>query len=92
MLQGSKAKYGVDGKWVSLYQKNKDGRFTVNDNKEEFEAKGQFYKEITSREDLLEVMQLVEATRTAKSHALNDRSSRSHGVVMVKQVVKNGNT
>jgi hypothetical protein len=40
LLQGSKAKYGADGKWVSPYQKNKDGRFTVNDTKEEFEAKG----------------------------------------------------
>jgi len=35
-------------------------------------------------------MQLVEATRTAKSHAINDRSSRSHCVVMLKQTVKSG--
>jgi len=35
-------------------------------------------------------MQIVEATRTAKSHALNDRSSRSHCLVTVKQSVKAG--
>jgi hypothetical protein len=35
-------------------------------------------------------MQLIEATRTAKSHALNDRSSRSHCVVILKQVSKEG--
>jgi Ca2+-binding EF-hand superfamily protein len=36
-------------------------------------------------------MQLVEATRTAKSHAINDRSSRSHCVVVLKQTIKSGN-
>jgi len=35
-------------------------------------------------------MQLVEATRTAKSHALNDRSSRSHCIVTIKQTLKKG--
>jgi hypothetical protein len=35
-------------------------------------------------------MQIIEATRTAKSHALNDRSSRSHCIVIIKQTVKKG--
>ena len=40
---------------------------------------------------MMEIMRLVEATRTAKSHAINDRSSRSHCLVTLKQVVKEGN-
>ena len=35
-------------------------------------------------------MILIEATRTAKSHALNDRSSRSHCLVILKQIVNDG--
>jgi hypothetical protein len=35
-------------------------------------------------------MQLIEATRTAKSHALNERSSRSHCIVILKQLSKFG--
>ena len=58
--------------------------------KEKFEASGALYKPLESTRDLLEVMKLVEATRTAKSHALNDRSSRSHCVVMVKRTIKDG--
>lgn len=40
---------------------------------------------------MMEIMRLVEATRTAKSHAINDRSSRSHCMVTLKQTIKNGN-
>ena len=36
-------------------------------------------------------MKIIEATRTAKSHALNDRSSRSHCLVSIKLTKKNGN-
>ena len=92
-MGGNKPKYTADGKWVCPFQKNDKGNFSISDfSKEKFEAKGQFFKEIGSRQDLLEVMQLIEATRTAKSHALNDRSSRSHCVVIVKQVIKKGNS
>lgn len=59
--------------------------------KEECEMKGQTFKVIESSEEMMEIMRLVEATRTAKSHALNDRSSRSHCIVTLKQVVKEGN-
>ena len=40
MMKGSKAKFGSDGKWVSPYQKDDKGNFTLNNTKEEFEAKG----------------------------------------------------
>jgi hypothetical protein len=35
-------------------------------------------------------MKIIEATRTAKSHALNDRSSRSHCLVSIKLTRKSG--
>jgi hypothetical protein len=44
-----------------------------------------------SREELLNLMKIIEATRTAKSHALNDRSSRSHCLVTIKLTSKKGN-
>lgn len=34
MMGGSKAKYGADGKWVSPYQKDDKGNFTLNGTKE----------------------------------------------------------
>ena len=40
LMNGSKAKYDKDGKWIAPYQKNEKGTYTVNDTKEEFEAKG----------------------------------------------------
>ena len=45
---------------------------------------------VQNQGQFLNVMQLIEATRTAKSHALNDRSSRSHCIVQVKRTVKQG--
>ena len=71
-------------------QKKADGSFTDTSQKGAFEAKGQLWKEMNTKADMLKVMELVEATRTAKSHALNDRSSRSHCVLSLKQVVKSG--
>lgn len=75
-----------NGKWVSPFQNNSFHAVV-----EEFEAKGQVYKPISTLEEVIEIMRLVEATRTAKSHALNDRSSRSHCLVTLKQTIKKGN-
>lgn len=58
----------------------------------EFSAKGCTEIELTSREELLNLMKIIEATRTAKSHALNDRSSRSHCLVTIKLTQKKGNS
>ena len=55
-----------------------------------FETQGQSWKQITDKRDFLDVMTLIEATRTAKSHALNDRSSRSHCIVILKQNITSG--
>jgi hypothetical protein len=46
--------------------------------------------ELNSKEELLNLMKIIEATRTAKSHALNDRSSRSHCLVTIKLTQKKG--
>ena len=69
----------ANGKWVPPILNGK-----TNVGKEEFNTKGNTEQQVTCREDMLNVMQMVEATRTAKSHALNDRSSRSHCIVTVK--------
>ena len=47
--------------------------------------------EITSNEDITKMMQTIEATRTAKGHLLNDRSSRSHCIITLKLSYKKGN-
>ena len=60
----------ANGKWVSPYQNG-----SLSHAKEECEMKGQVFKPVNSTEEVMEIMRLVEATRTAKSHALNDRSS-----------------
>ena len=52
--------------------------------KPDYEMSGTKDLEVTSPEDILSIMQTVEATRTAKGHALNDRSSRSHCVITLK--------
>ena len=57
----------------------KDGKFTTP--KQEFGGKGMTFLPVQNQFQFLNVMQLIEATRTAKSHALNDRSSRSHCIV-----------
>ena len=46
--------------------------------------------QITSLEDITAIMQTVEATRTAKAHNLNDRSSRSHCVITLKLSKRQG--
>ena len=44
--------------------------------------------ELNSKEELMNLMKIIEATRTAKSHTLNDRSSRSHCLVTIKLTQK----
>lgn len=76
-----------NGKWVAPWT---DGKCI--DEKPEYSAKGQSQIELNSREELLNLMKVIEATRTAKSHALNDRSSRSHCLVTIKLTRKKGNS
>ena len=52
--------------------------------KTEYEMSGTTDIDIGSSEDITNIMQTIEATRTAKSHNLNDRSSRSHCVITLK--------
>ena len=72
----------------------KSSGFTESTNryakKEGFGAKGMASVSVSNREEFLSVMRLIEATRTAKSHALNDRSSRSHCMVMLTKTSKSG--
>ena len=56
-----------------------------------YEMSGTKDEEITSNEDITRIMQTIEATRTAKGHLLNDRSSRSHCVITLKLSYKKGN-
>lgn len=70
-----KAKYDENGKWINPYQ---NGKFKYPD---ELEAKGLVEKPVHTIQDIIDLMQIVETTRTAKSHNLNDRSSRSHCIV-----------
>ena len=77
MSKLNKNKYDENGKWVPPY-------LAKYEEKPAFETKGQTWNSITSKRDFLDVMILIEATRTAKSHALNDRSSRSHCLVILK--------
>lgn len=74
----------ANGKWVAPWTDGEDP------NKAKFEPKGQSERELNSREELMQIMKIIEATRTAKSHALNDRSSRSHCLVSIKQTKKSG--
>ena len=85
MSRLNKNQYDENGKWIPPYAnapKVKGGTATAVVKK--FEAQGQKWQEITDKRDFLDVMTLIEATRTAKSHALNDRSSRSHCIVILK--------
>ena len=66
------------GKWVPPAQ---DGTANV---KKEYEMSGTKDMEIKSPSDITSIMQTIEATRTAKSHNLNDRSSRSHCIITLK--------
>lgn len=41
-------------------------------------------------DDLTKIMKTVELTRSSKSHALNERSSRSHCIITLKCTQKQG--
>ena len=66
------------GKWVSPHESKAVAK------KSEYEMTGTKDIDIGSAEDITNIMQTIEATRTAKSHNLNDRSSRSHCVITLK--------
>ena len=55
----------------------------VGDGQANFTTVGERLSRLGSAEDLARFARTVEATRTAKSHLLNDRSSRSHCLVKV---------
>ena len=57
-----------------------------------FATAGETLQEISSDADVARLARLVEATRVAKGHALNDRSSRSHCLVHVHVVQNVGGT
>eukprot|EP00929_Paragymnodinium_shiwhaense_P122087 TRINITY_DN9462_c0_g1_i5.p1 TRINITY_DN9462_c0_g1~~TRINITY_DN9462_c0_g1_i5.p1 ORF type:complete len:316 (-),score=15.27 TRINITY_DN9462_c0_g1_i5:41-988(-) len=78
-----------DGKWIPPFQQGANGAFNlVKTTTEEYAAQGTTERQIRTMDDFLDVMQIVESTRSAKSHALNDRSSRSHCVVTLTLVTK----
>ena len=66
------------GKWVSPDMAKKVAKKT------EYEMSGTKDIDIGASEDITTIIQTIEATRTAKSHNLNDRSSRSHCVITLK--------
>lgn len=53
-----------------------------------FEISGQKEIRINSMADIISICKIVEATRVAKSHDLNDRSSRSHCIVPIVMTKK----
>eukprot|EP00933_Yihiella_yeosuensis_P041374 TRINITY_DN35764_c0_g1_i1.p1 TRINITY_DN35764_c0_g1~~TRINITY_DN35764_c0_g1_i1.p1 ORF type:complete len:642 (-),score=92.34 TRINITY_DN35764_c0_g1_i1:192-1889(-) len=71
-----------NGKWIPPFQMGENGAFNLRKNAtEDYATQGTTERTIKAMSDFLEVMQIVESTRSAKSHALNDRSSRSHCVI-----------
>lgn len=74
-----KAAYDENGKWIPPYKGNS---LTVKG--DEYEAQGVSERSVSSIQDIIDIMQIVEATRTAKGHNLNHRSSRSHCIVTLK--------
>ena len=74
-LETSTVKRDSSGKWVPprlLVEKKMN---------EGYEMRGAKSTVITDVHSLLDFMRVVEATRTSKSHKLNERSSRSHCVI-----------
>ena len=51
---------------------------------------GSFEMEIKSSDDVKKLMQIVESTRSAKEHNINERSSRSHCIVALKATKVSG--
>ena len=73
------------GKWVAPM---KDGK-QVNADRT-YEADGMKEEPVQSIDDMLKFMQIIEKTRSAKAHALNHRSSRSHCIVTLNLSTKSG--
>ena len=73
-LECSSIKRDASGKWIPPTTE-------VTKKLDSYELTGASVKTIRSIDDLVEFMMIVEATRIAKSHKLNERSSRSHCVL-----------
>ena len=80
---GLKANYDENGKWVA------PDIFKVKI-KPTYEAQGQKEIELNSEADVFKIMELVEITRSSKSHQINHRSSRSHCIVQLNCIKKTG--
>lgn len=74
-LETCEVKRDDSGKWIPPR--------TLVENKmnEGYVMRGAKSKILSDAHDLLDFMRVVEATRTSKSHKLNERSSRSHCVI-----------
>ena len=61
-----------------------EGRAHLKKEKQEFMTSGTSERVLRSFDDVQHLMQIIEVTRSAKSHKLNDRSSRSHCIVTLQ--------
>eukprot|EP00286_Rhodomonas_abbreviata_P022976 CAMPEP_0181293290 /NCGR_PEP_ID=MMETSP1101-20121128/2986_1 /TAXON_ID=46948 /ORGANISM="Rhodomonas abbreviata, Strain Caron Lab Isolate" /LENGTH=603 /DNA_ID=CAMNT_0023397867 /DNA_START=181 /DNA_END=1992 /DNA_ORIENTATION=- len=68
------------GKWICPF---KDGKWNTEGLGMDrgYEASGQRVEQIRSMDDILRIAATIDASRSAKSHNLNERSSRSHCVI-----------
>eukprot|EP00928_Gymnodinium_smaydae_P086221 TRINITY_DN7013_c0_g1_i1.p1 TRINITY_DN7013_c0_g1~~TRINITY_DN7013_c0_g1_i1.p1 ORF type:complete len:551 (-),score=81.21 TRINITY_DN7013_c0_g1_i1:413-1834(-) len=81
--QTNQAQY-EGGKWVPPLAAGADGEFRTSSaaaKMNESAVSGQSKVKVESAADVVRVGRMVEMTRVAQSHALNDRSSRSHAVL-----------
>lgn len=74
-----------DGKWICPTEK--DGK--VKSRYQDYGSSGQTEMDIKSVADVEKVMELIQSTRQAKSHALNERSSRSFCIIVITYTQKN---
>uniref|UniRef100_A0A7S4SVB8 Kinesin-like protein n=1 Tax=Alexandrium monilatum TaxID=311494 RepID=A0A7S4SVB8_9DINO len=91
--QTSKAQYDEHGKWIPPLAAGKDGEFRVSaaaSKLSESVVEGQSKVRVQNAADVVRVGRTVEMTRAAQSHALNDRSSRSHAVLGAEMVRRQG--
>ena len=84
---GLKEERDANGKWIPPYL---NGKKQAGGATQDFAAQGCKEMDISSTEDVLNIMKIVEVTRSAKSHALNERSSRSHCIVTLTCTRKSG--
>lgn len=59
--------------------------------KSHYEIKGTTELQINSVSDLITIMNIIEISRSSKSHDLNERSSRSHCIVTLTKIDKYNN-